>query len=454
MGGFLDWQNIAYLADELAVPPGNLGPLAKPKRAASIAEAIGFSAGASLTEKQYTPLYGPFEGLWVAVGKPGKETDPKRKKPNPNDMTPSLLRDGTDTSYRPTFGQIFAAVQRFASDAEGAGESALQVLGALFFRNAYMLDHKQTESGVWRYEPPEQAVRHLESVSPTIDDVPVRAFLYPTETLALNEDVKYNPPGARIGETGRQNNLLTYAHMTAVFLNLVSVAKFTDGIIQARGVSALGQREGIELFGLLQGPDICSMSDLETEILGRLEPWVGRSLSDLARASQVAVPDPGYKGRVAYVLKHLLGAVLDPHQSAWLQVIFNLKTIRVGAEGRAAEDISFPAIRQDEVITQTWGTSELRRLWQRRFLIAVFREDDMGNETLLGMAFCSIPTDDLETRARDTWRSTIRSLKRGERSALPKRRESPFFVRNHSSRTVLVPGGKSITPIAFWLSRY
>jgi len=202
----MDWENIEHLADELAVPFGNLGPIARPRRIASITEAVLFPSGSSIEERVYTQLYGPFQDTSVAVGKPGKEANPDRKNPNLNDMTPSLLLGGQDIGYRPSFGDVFSGIQEFASAAGGSGSTALQVMGALFFRNAYMLDHIEIEPGIWRYRPPEASISYLEAANPLIGEVPVRTLLHLIEALALNEDVKYNPPGDSIDASGRSSN--------------------------------------------------------------------------------------------------------------------------------------------------------------------------------------------------------------------------------------------------------
>lgn len=452
-GGLLDWENIEHLAADLAVPNGRLGALSKERRSASIAEALTFPIGGGQLDRLYTQLYGPFDGLSVGVGKPGKEADPARKKVNQNDMTPCLLRDGEDLGYRPSFGDVFSGIQEHALGAESHGQNSLQVLGALFFRNAFMLDHVEIRPGIWRYSPPAAALEYLEAANPTISGIPVRPLLFLIEALALNEDVKYNPAGSAASASGRQNNLLTCAHITAVFLNLASIGRFVDGMTRGRGVAPLSQQAGLDLFRLLRWPGTDSAEAFEDQVLQQLSGIVGKSIPELAAGSGLDVPGAGHKSRVAYVFTRSLPQTVGVDLSDRLTDAYNVKTIRVRDDGLPAEDISFPAIRQDEAVRQNWSSSDIRRLWTRPFLFAVFTIDSSGNERFKGAAFCAIPADDLDDRAQAVWKTAVQALIRGEREACPKKSESDFFVRNKAAKKTVGPDGETTTPLAFWLSR-
>lgn len=449
----MDWENIAHLADDLAVPAGKLGALSRDRRAASVFEAVSFPTGTGQLDREFTELYGPFDDLTVGVGKPGKEADPSRKKVNPNDMTPCLMRGGEDIGYRPTFGDVFTGIQEHSLGAGLHSETVLQVLGSLFFRNAFMLDHVETAPGIWRYRPPESAVRYLEACNPLIGEVPVRPLLFLIEALALNEDVKYNPPGETPDSSGRQKNLLTCAHMTAVFLNLASIGKFIDGMTRGRGVAPIGQESALDLFRLLRWPEAQATRTLEDQVLDRLSGLVGLNTPALAADAGIKVPGPGHKSRVAYVFNKALAHVLGSDLTEALLARYNVKTIRTRDDGVPAEDVSFPAIRQDEAFRQSWSSSDIKRIWTRPFLFAIFDVNEQGHERFRGAAFCSIPTDDLEQRGQATWRTTIQALMLGDRDACPKKSETDFFVRNKAAKKTVGPDGEVTTPLAFWLSR-
>lgn len=449
----MDWKSLEFLADDLAVPEGQLGRLSKPKREDAIAEAVGFPTGPSLNNRRYTPLYGPFEGLSVAVGKPGKEADPNRAKPNLNDMTPTLLRNGQDEGFRPSFGDVFSALQEYAVSTEGMDQASLHVIGALLFRNAFMLDHVEVEHGVWRYQPPEAAVTFLEGLHPMIGGVPVRPFLHLIESLALNEDVKYNPPGGTIGATGRQNTLLTCVHATSVFLNLASFGRFVDGMSRGRGVAPLSQQEATQTYKLLRWRGATGTDVYERSILDLLRPYLDTDVRALAGLAGIAEPKPKQKDRVSHVFRKFLKSLIPEDELAQLLRSYNLKVVRADGHGTLAEDVSFPSFREQELILQNWSKSPLRELWGRPFLFVVFSVSDSGAESMLGAVFCEMPEDDLEDRVRGVWEATAGAIVSGKRGETPKKSTSPFFVRNHASKRRVDADGEVSTPLAFWLAR-
>lgn len=449
----MDWQSLAFLADELAVPEGKLGAQSKEKREESIAEALRFKTGVSQDKRYQTELYGPFGDLVVSVGKPGKEADPSRKRPNVNDMTPSLLRDGEDQGYRPTFGAVFSALQEYALSLDGHGEASLHVLGALLFRNAFMLDHAEVAKGVWRYRPSALALDYLEGLHPTIGEIPIRPFVHLIEALALNEDVKYNPPGTAISAAGRPNTLMTCVHATSVFLNVASFGGFVDGMTRGRGVAPLSQREAVGTFRLLRWRGAAQVQEFEDGVLSRLRPHLNLEVNEMAVSAGIERLNPKNKSRVRQAFEAWLRVQLDEDQLDRLKESYNLKVIRVGDDGVPAEDISFSSFREQELALQSWHTSSLRESWSRPFLFVAFSISKTCRERFLGAAFCSIPEDELDGRVRETWHATLAAIVGGQRHAAPKKSQSPFFVRNHAAERSVSPDGEVTTPLAFWLSR-
>ena len=147
---------------------------------------------------RYHPVSPEHQGLVVAVGKPGKEAA-GYGRPNPNDMLPSVLQDGVPLSFLASFYDIFREFQHLGVAHEGrAPEVVLELVGALLFRSAFMLDHRNVGDG-WRWSPPESVMDILESASPFVAEppLPIRVYLFLVEALALNEDVARVPRTAR-----------------------------------------------------------------------------------------------------------------------------------------------------------------------------------------------------------------------------------------------------------------
>lgn len=184
-----------------------------------ISEFLTFPLGES-TENQIFHLMYKIQDYSIGVGKPGKEffSDSIKyqsgvKSNNPNDMTPRLFIGGELVKYDGSFEAIFKEFVRIHNSID-----SLQILGALLYRNAFLLDHKK-ENGKWRYYPPAEAIEKIKEKCSTFLTLPVEVFLHYLELIASNEDVKYNTLGYDINKGfGRRNNLLTYANVINVIL--------------------------------------------------------------------------------------------------------------------------------------------------------------------------------------------------------------------------------------------
>ncbi len=219
---------------------------AKELRARSIQEAIALPSGKSTDEKLYTKLWGSGE-YEVGVAKPGKET--KREVPNVNDMLPYIRKSGQSATLKDaSFLDIFREIEHVA----GKSKSALELLGCLLIRSAYMLDH-EVEGERVVYKPPQTIVEAIEKEIPSLFGVPFHVFIQYLDAIALNEDVKYYTLGLTKEkpygpDAGRKNNLLTCAHLIAHLMQKTGVIDFGYRFAQRRGVSPLSEAEARLFF--------------------------------------------------------------------------------------------------------------------------------------------------------------------------------------------------------------
>mgnify|MGYP001267124417 CR=1 FL=1 len=241
---------------ELKLPDTKLrlGPFSTSIIEETIKEAISFSSG-ERNLKQKTTLY-HFDNIEIVAEKPGKEffEDNIRHKDgslgnNSNDMTPAIYIDNKRVDENLTFSDIFRIFEGFIND---RNLDNLEVLGSVMFRQAFMLDHKKTD-GNWRLNIPNASIKYLEESKPNIEGIPIKAFLYLLEVLALNESVKYFTLGHAIKSgVGRRNNLLTCCHLIAVLLQKTSLWKFAGSLSRPpSGVAPLAQKNGREFFSPL-----------------------------------------------------------------------------------------------------------------------------------------------------------------------------------------------------------
>lgn len=246
-GAGLKPEEEQVLKEHLALPAGGLGAGAKTRRAEAIEEAKLWPRGPSQEARVFTPIY-CWGGFSIGVQKPGKEAAPREgKKLNPNDMLPTVQKAGQNSAWTDDMGDIFGALETLRN----IDTAALEIVGSLIFRSAFMLDHKMVPAVGHRLEfSPEVVLPLTERVS-EIGGKPPQVFLYLLEMLALNEDVKYNTLGYGLGKgIGRPCNLLTCAHFVAVLLGKKPISPFAGALLRTR-VAPLSQQDGRAAFRFL-----------------------------------------------------------------------------------------------------------------------------------------------------------------------------------------------------------
>lgn len=212
---------------------------AKLLRQKSIDDAVNLSTGSSRKEMDFHILWSGM-GYEVGVGKPGKETErSKAANPNMNDMWPFIRKGEIFEGKSATFDDIFHELEHMGN----LSPHALELLGCLLVRSAFMLDHTERDEEIV-YSPPEDVMKEIEKHISSMFNVPLPVFLQYLDAIALNEDVKYqrrlNGNGkAYSKDAGRPNNLLTCAHLISVLLGRGSMVTFATGFAKQRGVSAL-----------------------------------------------------------------------------------------------------------------------------------------------------------------------------------------------------------------------
>lgn len=176
----------------------------------------------------------------VGVGKFGKEYylqtiswKDGHKGNNPNDMRPTVWVDGKEIEFDGSFDHVF----NFFQYVSHIDTRALEIIGCLMFRNAYLLDHDEELV----YKPSAEALDYISRVIPEYDGISVEAYLHYLEMIAWNEDVKYYTLGYDVHSgIGRKNNMLTYAHIIAILLGKGSLSKLCSQFSRPPvGVSAI-----------------------------------------------------------------------------------------------------------------------------------------------------------------------------------------------------------------------
>jgi len=229
------------------------------KRLARVQEAILWP-GATQDNPIYKTIW-ESGGYEIKLGKPGKEApigydrcryhDGHRGN-NPNDMKPVIFYNGVLLDNKiASFTDIFDELQSL----HDVSVAAAELMAAILFRSAYMIDHKEVSPGIWRYELSEEIISMISNEVSEIDGMPMIVFLNFLDALAWNEDVKYHTLGYNIkSDYGRRNNLLTCVNVIAVLLNKVRISKFAGSFSRPpAGISAISKKEALKQFIVLGG---------------------------------------------------------------------------------------------------------------------------------------------------------------------------------------------------------
>jgi hypothetical protein len=242
------------LDDILSVDKKETGPKkVYIKRSARIAEAKSWPIGTGENRNYYTIWEN--DNYRVALGKPGKEALPGYTgKTNPNDMRPTIFFNGVDMNKSATFQDI-------VKDLEEVGRThsyALELLGCLLFRSAFLLDHHDNNSdGIYKYYPNENVINIINENVHTIYGVPTEVFLHYLDAIALNEDVKYDFLGHDLSKknTGGRNNMLTYVNLIAVISGKKPLYTIAGPLLRS-GVAAISLKAAFESLPHISSHDM------------------------------------------------------------------------------------------------------------------------------------------------------------------------------------------------------
>lgn len=186
---------------------------------------------------------------------------------NPHDMFPYVehndvlmsvkrkpLKDGRTKVTPWTFEHIFSMIEN-ANDSDQT-KFALELMGSIMVRIAFMLDHHTNNSGELMLELPKltthEMVKRLPELGPNGFTVPIEAVIFFLDILGYNEDIKVDVCGYRDlkreyargpkpQDNGRTNTLLTISHMLAAVLHRRPIGEFSYGLHRGMGMNPMSK---------------------------------------------------------------------------------------------------------------------------------------------------------------------------------------------------------------------
>jgi hypothetical protein len=190
------------------------------------------------------------------------------------------LKNGTIKATPWTFEHIFSLIENAYTSTEI--QFALELMGSIMVRIAFMLDHEEDKDGIWKLSLPKLATQEMIQRLPELGDaeykVPIEAVVYFLDILGFNEDIKVDvcgyrnlkreyKKGPKPQDSGRTNTLLTISHMLAAILHRRPIGEFSYGLHRGLGMNAMSRGKIVPAYPLLS-PNIEDILDVKLTDLG------------------------------------------------------------------------------------------------------------------------------------------------------------------------------------------
>lgn len=195
----------------------------------------------------------------------------------------------------------------------------------------------------------------------------------------------------------------------------------------------------------------------EQKVLSLFKPYLKKNADEISRLRnrKFNLKD---KSRYANLVRNIVGFNnkqdnLYEFNASGIQ----LKTIRVEANCRINESISFKAIDYNEIIDEEWEDSYFYSAITSKFVFVLFKRDSVESEYYLDrVEFWQIPESDYK-QFESVWANTKEKVKKGDYKHFSKIKDNPVsHVRPHgkdSHDLVLSPQGTMEKKMCFWINQ-
>lgn len=217
--------------------------------------------------------------------------------------------------------------------------------------------------------------------------------------------------------------------------------------------------------------DELKVKDFETILKEKFAPYLDMTLEEIAFQRGVTL-NKEFKSRIQGLISDILGikgAKLSKIEE-FAKANIEFKTIRLKANGKPKESMSFEQIDFHKWIAQEWEDSVIyKKFEETKFLLVVFQENNQDELIFKGVKLWNMPKSILEKDIYDMWQATVQTLKEGVEivkqpwgkgyrytNNLPKSTDNRVAhirpkATNAEDKTKL-PDGQMITKQAYWLN--
>lgn len=188
----------------------------------------------------------------------------------------------------------------------------------------------------------------------------------------------------------------------------------------------------------------------EDLLASKFQPYIGMTEDDISKELNYFTNSKSRRWLLAKRMLAKGGQRIEEFEKAGVL----LKTVTLSKSSKSREDMSFPAFQMNELLSQSWESSDFASQIENRFLFVVYKEDNHEKIRLEKVMYWTMPLKD-RLEARRVWEDTQIRLKK-DTNDLPRRSESYVsHVRPHAQNKFDVdvsPQGEMLTKRCFWLN--
>lgn len=176
--------------------------------------------------------------------------------------------------------------------------------------------------------------------------------------------------------------------------------------------------------------------NLSDKINDKFAPYIGMDASLIASSIDVSIED--CKQAFSILSKRLVKAIfnvpekrnIEEYVEEFSKAEVTIKTIRINKDSLPKEHVSFPAFKYEEIVNQSWDTSDFKRHIDKKFLFIFFKES--GSSFFLDRAVYWNMSSNHMNEAKKVWDKTRELIQLGT------------IVKNvkHKRRYTYFPGSK------------
>lgn len=189
----------------------------------------------------------------------------------------------------------------------------------------------------------------------------------------------------------------------------------------------------------------------------KFSPYYGKTIAEIEKILDVEFSQS--KAMAYDVCKAILG-IKSKKIAEFEKAEIAIKTIRLEANGRLKEAMSFPNINYKEVVKeQSWEDSALYEMFTQRFMFIIFRKPAVKNDKqvrLEKVMFWTMPFEDLK-QGKILWENTRTKVAAGNYEHFIKSSENPVcHIRpkaQNAADTTEGAQGFQVKKMCYWLNR-